>query len=65
MKVGDRIEMVRMSDDPHPIPRGTRGTVERVQEMNLGGRFDTQISVKWDNGRTLSVITPPDVIRPI
>lgn len=26
-KVGDRIELISMEDDPHPIEAGARGTV--------------------------------------
>jgi hypothetical protein len=64
-KVGDRIEMVLMPDDPDPIPTGTQGTIDYVTDVDLGrpNRPYTQIGVKWDNGRTLSVCTPPDRIK--
>lgn len=52
--VGDRIELVGTMDDPHPVPTGTRGTVTRVK----GGDYP-QVSVKWDNGRTLAML--PDL----
>lgn len=48
---GMRVEMVEM-DDPQPIERGTRGTIEFVDDMGT-------IHVKWDNGRTLGLV--PDV----
>ena len=48
---GMRVEMVAM-DDPQPIERGTRGTIEFVDDMGT-------IHVKWDNGRGLGIV--PDV----
>lgn len=62
---GDRIELLHMPNDPDPIPRGTQGTVTYVSELNFGRRPETQIGVKWDNGRTLSVILPTDSIRKV
>jgi hypothetical protein len=63
---GDRIEMIRMSDDPNPIAPGTKGTVRHVEPVRLGpGDNFTQIDVLWDNGRTLMVVCPPDRIRKI
>jgi len=57
---GDRIEMVHMPDDPNPIRPGARGTVREVQR---GFRpYQLVLSVQWDNGRTLSVVIPPDQI---
>lgn len=61
-KEGDRIEMIYMGNDPDPIPSGTQGTVTYVSKMP---DYETQIGVKWDNGRTLSVILPQDRIRKI
>lgn len=52
---GDRIEMVHM-DDPDPIPQGTEGTVMNV--VNFG--MTANIEVRWDNGRTLSLVYPDD-----
>lgn len=60
VKVGDRIELVSMTDDPDPIAPGTRGTVDYVNEV---GEDWTQISVNWDNGRRLSLSVPPDRYR--
>jgi hypothetical protein len=58
-KEGDRIEMVFMGNDPNPILAGTRGTVISVDKTPWN---DTQVGVKWDNGRTLSVLLPEDKI---
>jgi hypothetical protein len=46
--VGKRIMMIKMMDDPHPIPNGSMGTITHV-----GGDV---INVNWDNGRTLGVV---------
>lgn len=53
---GQRIRMGTMDNDPRPIPEGTEGTVSRVVWV-----MDAwHISVDWDSGRTLSIISPPD-----
>ena len=49
---GKRIKMISM-DDPDPIEPGTMGTVIKLDGAG-------QIQVKWDNGRTLSVIPEED-----
>lgn len=54
-KVGDRIELERMENDPDPIPVGTRGTV--------AGGNGLQVYVDWDNGRTLMMTLPEDKAR--
>ena len=55
---GDRIRLVRMGDDPDPIPSGSEGTVTMVNESRY---FDTQIAVAWDSGRSLMLIEGTDV----
>lgn len=50
-KVGDRIGLLAMPDDPDPLPVGSTGTVVCLTDGPLG-----QIGVKWDNGRTLFLI---------
>jgi hypothetical protein len=64
---GDRIRMVFMPNDPHPIPAGTEGTIESVSHVNAGWAREqfTQLHVKWDNGRGLSCICPPDIVEVI
>ena len=49
---GKRIKMIFM-DDEQAIEPGTMGTVTKVDGAG-------QIQVKWDNGRTLSVIPEYD-----
>lgn len=56
VKVGDRIELVRMEDDPDPVPTGTRGKVTGVSK-HAGWM---QVWVTWDNGRRLALTVPPD-----
>jgi hypothetical protein len=56
VNVGQRIRMIEMPKDPCPIPKGTEGTVSGVVRV----QNSWQISVDWDNGRTLSVVSPPD-----
>jgi hypothetical protein len=58
---GDRIQLLQMTDDPQPIPPGTMGTVQAVVPLHFHGEKQTQVLVKWDNGRSLSCICPPDV----
>lgn len=59
MKVGDRIRLLAMPEDPSPIPTGEEGTVEAVSDL---GCF-TQVRVNWDSGRTLMLVTPPDRVE--
>jgi hypothetical protein len=56
VKEGQRIELISMGEDPDPIQLGARGVVEYASEFQ--GAW--QVSVKWDNGRTLSLVCPPD-----
>ena len=53
---GTRIELIRMGEDPRPVPPGTRGTVVYVDDMG-------QIGMRWDNGQTLSLIPGEDSFR--
>ena len=65
MKVGDRIELVSMPNDPCAIPSGTKGTIRRIAHIPMSNDPFTQVGVDWDNGRTLNVVMPPDSIRKI
>jgi hypothetical protein len=60
-KVGDRIRLVCMPEDPDPAPPGTIGTVTGVRPQSFGVRGPwVQVEVDWDNGRTLMMSVPPD-----
>ena len=59
VRIGDRVELIEMPEDPAPIPPGTQGTVDWVGEHS---RF-VQIGVRWDNGRSLMLCVPPDRFR--
>ena len=48
-KAGDRIELIYM-DDPRPMEPGSQGTVIAVDSLGT-------IHVKWDNGRTLGLLS--------
>ena len=57
---GTRIQLDSAMNDPQPIPTGMTGTVQGVD--NAG-----QILMKWDNGRSLSLIPGEDdfsVVKP-
>ena len=55
VQIGDRVRMIHMPDDPDPIPAGSTGTVTRVTDGPLA-----QVSVDWDNGRSLSLVPGTD-----
>lgn len=50
---GTRVRCVHMSDSIHPVPSGTLGTVEFVDDIG-------QIHVKWDNGSSLALVPYED-----
>ena len=53
---GTRLCLINM-DDPHaPVPAGTRGTVDLVDDIG-------QIHMTWDNGRTLALVPEVDSFR--
>ena len=65
VKKGDRVRLVHMPDDPNPIPVGSEGTVHTVtvfERSPSGVSKEWQLGIRWDNGRTLSVICPPDIV---
>lgn len=61
-RTGDRVTLVAMENDPDPIPSGSEGTVVHVAELKFDDEPQLQVSVKWDNGRSLSCLVPPDVL---
>ena len=46
---GTRIRLLKMADDPCPVPVGTEGTVTGVDS-------EASLLVEWDNGQSLNVI---------
>ena len=65
LKEGDRVKLIKMDNDPHPIPIGTVGTVTSAQDIRTAGEDWTQVAVSWDNGRSLSCVCPPDIVQKI
>jgi len=59
---GDRVRLVAMHDDPDPVPEGEVGTVVDIYRHD-GKRMWHQIDVAWDNGRTLMLVSPPDLFE--
>lgn len=53
---GTRIELIHMDDPYAPVPSGTKGTVEFVDDFG-------QIDMRWDNGRTLALIPEVDEFK--
>ncbi len=62
---GDRIELIRMEDDPDPIAPGTQGIVTSIQKFPGERGYPTHYEIDWDNGRALSIIVPPDEAKKI
>lgn len=63
LKVGDRLELLHMSDPYDPIPAGATGVVDCPPVEFQGA---VQVGVKWDppnERRSLSVVCPPDSVR--
>ena len=55
---GTRICLDNMENDPHPIPPGTKGTVEFVDDMGT-------VFCKFDNGISLGMIPDEDSFHKI
>jgi hypothetical protein len=62
-RIGDRIRLLSMHDDPDPILVGETGTVVGVTRHGGGKAEWFQVDVSWDNGRTLMLVSPPDVFE--
>jgi len=58
LKIGDRIVCFAMEDEVS-VPPGTKGTVTKVQRDPFE-EDEKIISVKWDNGSTLSLLSSVD-----
>lgn len=55
---GDRLRMVRCADPYRPVPAGTEGIVEFIDDMGT-------LHMRWDNGRTLGVCLEEDEVERI
>lgn len=53
---GTRVMLLNMNDPYSPVESGMRGTVQGVDDAG-------QILMKWDNGRSLSLIPSEDSFR--
>jgi len=59
-RVGKRIRLLAMRDDPDPVQVGQIGTVVGVTRHGGGQDEWFQVDVSWDNGRALMLASPPD-----
>lgn len=55
--VGDKIRLTKMDNDPSPIAVGTCGVITDITDLHSMGK---QVSVNWENGRTLRLVLPED-----
>ena len=53
---GTRVMLLSMEDPWAPVPSGTKGTVEVVDDIG-------QIHMKWDNGQSLALVPGEDSFR--
>ena len=53
---GTRLQLLRMDDPYCPVPSGTRGTVQCVDDLG-------QFQMRWDNGRGLGLSPGEDGFR--
>ena len=67
IKVGDRVMLLAMPNDPNPIHVGAKGTVELISDLTMLNNRKNQLQflIKWDNGRSLSCVCPPDQLKVI
>ena len=50
---GTRIELIKMYDYLKPVPTGTKGTIDKVDDLGT-------VHMKWDNGSNMPLIVGVD-----
>lgn len=63
LEAGDEIILLHMEDESM-LP-GTKGTVTKVQKDPFESGDEKLISVKWENGRTLNLLSTVDVWKKV
>ena len=53
MPKGTRVRLIHMTDDPRPVPDGTIGTVDHVDDLG-------NVQTVWSDGRYLAFIPGVD-----
>lgn len=53
---GTRVLLLNMDDPHHPVPSGTRGTIDHIDDQ-------CNLHMHWDNGRTLALDPEADSFR--
>ena len=56
--VGTRVRLIEMPEEPYPLPKGALGTVIGVDDT-------AALLMKWDCGRSISVIFGVDRVEKI
>lgn len=56
--IGKRVRLDHMSDPYDPVPTGSTGTI--ISVYNDTYQRHIHLSVNWDNGRGLNIVSPPD-----
>ena len=68
LKLGDKIKLLAMPQDPDALPAGATGTVTWQNPYRGSGEQWTQYRVAWDaphEKRSLMIVIPPDQVEVI